>query len=32
MILDAAKRVSLVTAVSPRALVDIAYVVFEAAG
>ena len=29
MILDAAKRVSLVTAVSPRALVDIAYVVFE---
>jgi putative membrane protein len=30
MILDAAKRVSLVTAVSPRALVDIAYVVFEA--
>jgi putative membrane protein len=30
MILEAAKRVSLVTAVSPRALVDIAYVVFEA--
>jgi putative membrane protein len=30
MILDAAKRVSLVTAVSPRALVDIIYVVFEA--
>jgi putative membrane protein len=29
MVLDAAKRVSLVTAVSPRALVDIAYVVFE---
>jgi putative membrane protein len=29
--LDAAKRVSLVTAVSPRALVDIAYVAFEAA-
>lgn len=29
--LDAAKRVSLVTAVSPRALVDIAYVVFESA-
>ena len=29
MILDAAKRVSLVTAVSPRALVDVAYVVFE---
>lgn len=29
LILDAAKRVSLVTAVSPRALVDIAYVVFE---
>ncbi|MEP9388268.1 TIGR01620 family protein [Mesorhizobium sp. KR9-304] len=29
MILDAAKRVSLVTAVSPRALVDIAYVLFE---
>lgn len=31
IVLDAAKRVSLVTAVSPRALVDIAYVVFEAA-
>jgi putative membrane protein len=30
MVLEAAKRVSLVTAVSPRALVDIAYVVFEA--
>lgn len=30
LILDAAKRVSVVTAVSPRALVDIAYVVFEA--
>ena len=30
IVLDAAKRVSLVTAVSPRALVDIAYVVFEA--
>ncbi len=30
MILDAAKRVSLITAVSPRALVDVAYVVFEA--
>jgi putative membrane protein len=29
MVLDAAKRVSLVTAVSPRALVDVAYVVFE---
>jgi putative membrane protein len=29
MILDAAKRVSIVTAVSPRALVDIAYVMFE---
>ena len=29
LVLDAAKRVSLVTAVSPRALVDIAYVVFE---
>jgi putative membrane protein len=29
MILDAAKRVSVVTAVSPRALVDIVYVVFE---
>jgi putative membrane protein len=31
LILDAAKRVSIVTAVSPRALVDVAYVVFEAA-
>ncbi|HMM63704.1 MAG TPA: TIGR01620 family protein [Mesorhizobium sp.] len=30
LILDAAKRVSLVTAVSPRALVDVAYVTFEA--
>lgn len=30
IILDAAKRVSLITAVSPRALVDVAYVVFEA--
>jgi putative membrane protein len=30
MILEAAKRVSLVTAVSPRALVDVVYVVFEA--
>ena len=30
MVLDAAKRVSLVTAVSPRALVDVLYVVFEA--
>lgn len=29
LILDAAKRVSVVTAVSPRALVDVAYVVFE---
>lgn len=29
LILDAAKRVSLVTAVSPRALVDIVYVLFE---
>lgn len=31
LILDAAKRVSIVTAVSPRALVDIAYVLYEAA-
>lgn len=31
LILDAAKRVSLVTAISPRAVVDIAYVAFEAA-
>lgn len=30
LVLDAAKRVSMVTAVSPRALVDIAYVLFEA--
>lgn len=30
LILDAAKRVSVVTAVSPRALIDIAYVLFEA--
>lgn len=30
MVLDAAKRVSVVTAVSPRALVDLAYVLFEA--
>src|SRR5690606_22839136 len=30
LILDAAKRVSVVTAISPRALVDIAYVLFEA--
>lgn len=30
LVLDAAKRVSIVTAVSPRALVDLAYVVFEA--
>lgn len=31
MILDAAKRVSLVTAVSPRAFFDVVYVLFEAA-
>ena len=31
LVLDAAKRVSVVTAVSPRALMDVAYVVFEAA-
>lgn len=31
LVLDAAKRVSLVTAISPRALVDIAYVAFESA-
>jgi putative membrane protein len=31
LVLDAAKRVSIVTAVSPRALVDLAYVAFEAA-
>lgn len=30
LVLDAAKRVSLITAVSPRALVDVGYVVFEA--
>ncbi|MCT8998496.1 YcjF family protein [Chelativorans intermedius] len=30
LVLDAAKRVSVVTAVSPRALVDVAYVLFEA--
>ncbi|QPC87947.1 TIGR01620 family protein [Mesorhizobium sp. NBSH29] len=30
LVLDAAKRVSLVTAVSPRALVDVGYVMFEA--
>lgn len=30
LILDAAKRVSVVTAVSPRALVDLVYVIFEA--
>lgn len=30
LILDAAKRVSVVTAISPRALVDLAYVLFEA--
>ena len=30
LILDAAKRVSVVTAVSPRAMVDLAYVLFEA--
>lgn len=30
MVLDAAKRVSVVTAVSPRALIDVAYVLFEA--
>lgn len=30
LILNAAKRVSIVTAVSPRALVDVAYVIFEA--
>lgn len=29
LVLDAAKRVSVVTAVSPRALVDLAYVLFE---
>jgi putative membrane protein len=31
LVLDAAKRVSIVTAVSPRALVDLAYVLYEAA-
>lgn len=31
LILNAAKRVSLVTAISPRALVDIGYVIFESA-
>lgn len=31
MILNASKRVSMVTAVSPRALVDITYVIFESA-
>ena len=31
MILDSAKRVSVVTAVSPRALIDVAYVVYESA-
>ncbi|MGU3398398.1 YcjF family protein [Brucellaceae bacterium D45D] len=31
LILHASKRVSMVTAISPRALVDIAYVIFEAA-
>ena len=31
LVLDAAKRVSLVTAVSPRALMDVGYVIFEAA-
>ena len=30
LVLDAAKRVSVVTAVSPRAVVDLAYVLFEA--
>lgn len=30
LVLDAAKRVSVVTAVSPRALVDVGYVLFEA--
>ncbi len=30
LVLDAAKRVSIVTTVSPRALVDLAYVIFEA--
>lgn len=31
MILESAKRVSIVTAVSPRALVDVAYVIYECA-
>ncbi|WP_173931567.1 TIGR01620 family protein [Chelativorans sp. Marseille-P2723] len=31
LVLDAAKRVSVVTAVSPRALIDVTYVLFEAA-
>lgn len=31
LVLDSAKRVSVVTAVSPRAIVDVAYVVFECA-
>src|SRR5690606_15068601 len=31
LVLDAAKRVSLVTALSPRAFLDIAYVMFESA-
>ncbi|HRP79394.1 MAG TPA: TIGR01620 family protein, partial [Aquamicrobium sp.] len=31
LVLDAAKRVSVVTAVSPRALIDLAYVLYEAA-
>lgn len=31
LVLDAAKRVSVVTAVSPRAIMDVAYVLFEAA-
>lgn len=31
LVLDAAKRVSVVTAVSPRALMDVGYVIFEAA-
>ncbi|MGB8818876.1 MAG: TIGR01620 family protein [Rhizobiaceae bacterium] len=31
MILDSAKRVSVVTAVSPRALIDVGYVIFESA-
>lgn len=31
MILDSAKRVSIVTAVSPRALIDVGYVIYESA-